>query len=154
MFKLFYIISRYATSFWFSAVAKMMWCIFPYDVISIWCIFHMMYFPYDVNIFSHRLVEKDCQMWLQSKIVLPPKIHFKCFHSKLVISNVFTPNWPFQMFSLQIGLFKCFHSKLATTNVLTPNFRGSSNHLDLCPSWPFPNIFQPPTFRPFDLFQS
>ena len=48
MFKLFYIISRYATSFWFSAVAKMMWCIFPYDVISIWCNFHMMYFPYDV----------------------------------------------------------------------------------------------------------
>ena len=40
-------------------------------------------------------------MWLQSKIVLPPKIHFKRFHSKLVISNVFTPNWPLQMFSPQ-----------------------------------------------------
>ena len=27
--------------------------------------FHMTYFPYDVNIFSHRLIEKDCQMcWI------------------------------------------------------------------------------------------
>ena len=40
---------------------------------SIWCNFHMMYFPYDVNIFSHRLIEKDCQMcWIVFFLLLKP----------------------------------------------------------------------------------